>query len=131
MTDSDKEFKVEDKRRFDTDGNVREESAGEDAKDVKEGAGPGATSGPETKLPPIDFMTFVLSLASTVQMHLGLFPNPATSKVEVSLEYAKQTIDILGMLREKTKGNLDENEDKLLEHLLFELRMQYVEHKGK
>lgn len=78
-------------------------------------------------LPPIDFVTFVLSLATSAQVHLGAIPNPATGKPEPEPALAKQTIDILGILEEKTKGNLSEQEAKLLEHVLFDLRMMYVE----
>jgi len=75
----------------------------------------------------IDFMTFVLSLASSVQVHMGLLPNPSTDKQEKNMELAKQTIDILGMLQDKTKGNLNKEEERLLESLLYDLRMKYVE----
>lgn len=81
----------------------------------------------EKPLPPVNFATLILSLASSAQVHLGLIPDPATNKAKVSLPPAKQTIDILEMLQEKTKGNLEEYEAKLLEQILFELRMQYVE----
>ncbi|OGP10484.1 MAG: hypothetical protein A2048_01520 [Deltaproteobacteria bacterium GWA2_45_12] len=70
---------------------------------------------------------FVISLASSVQMALGLIANPVTNTTSVNLASAKQTIDILGMLQEKTKGNLSKEEDHLLQQILFELRMQYVE----
>ena len=74
----------------------------------------------------IDFATFLLSLASSAQIQLGLTPHPETNKKESHLEGAKQTIDILGLLQEKTKGNLSENEAKLLEAILYDLRMVFV-----
>ncbi|OGP14540.1 MAG: hypothetical protein A3I75_00685 [Deltaproteobacteria bacterium RIFCSPLOWO2_02_FULL_50_16] len=77
-------------------------------------------------LPTIDFATFLLSLASSAQIQLGLTPHPETNKKESHLEGAKQTIDILGLLQEKTKGNLSENEAKLLEAILYDLRMVFV-----
>lgn len=79
----------------------------------------------------IDFSTFILSLATSAQVHLGAIPNPATGKQEKDLALAKQTIDILGVLEEKTKGNLAEQEGRLLQHLLFDLRMMYVEESKK
>lgn len=79
----------------------------------------------------INFSTFVLSLASSVQISLGLIPHPMTNKSETNLSSAKQTIDILGMLDEKTKGNLSKEEEQLMRQLLYELRMQYVEASGK
>lgn len=88
------------------------------------------TENNKTEALEINFATFVLSLASSAQVHLGLVPNPATKKTEVALHLAKQTIDILEMIEKKTKGNLEENENKLLEQLLYELRMQYMEIKA-
>lgn len=79
------------------------------------------------EIPPIDFPTFVLSLATSAQVHLGAIPNPASGKQENDLVLAKQTIDILGILKDKTKGNLSGDEDRLFEHVLFDLRMMYVE----
>jgi hypothetical protein len=70
-------------------------------------------------------------MASSAQVHLGLVPNPTTNKNEVSLHLAKQTIDMLTMLQDKTKGNLEDDENKLMEHLLYELRMQYMEKQKK
>ena len=77
---------------------------------------------------PIDFATFVLSLASSALMHLGELDHPETN---TNLPLAKQTIDILGMLADKTRGNLGDDEDKLLKHLLYDLRLKYVETKKK
>jgi hypothetical protein len=60
-------------------------------------------------------------------MHLGEIANPLIGKVEVDRPVAKQMIDIIGMLREKTRGNLNSGEDRLIEDILFDLRMKYVE----
>lgn len=79
------------------------------------------------KMPPMEFSTFVLSLATSAQVHLGAIPNPVSGKQEPALELAKQTIDILGILKDKTKGNLSAEEDRLFEHVLFDLRMMYVD----
>lgn len=81
----------------------------------------------ETNLPPVNFITFLLSLAGSAHVALGLVPNPQTNKTEKNLPLAKQTIDLLEVLKEKTKGNLTKDEEELFEHLLFELRMKYVE----
>lgn len=77
----------------------------------------------------IDFSTFVLSLATSVQVHLGSVPNPATGKQEKDMVLAKQTVDIIAMLETKTKGNLTNEESRLIEHVLYDLRMMYVEAK--
>ena len=74
----------------------------------------------------INFSTFVLSLGTSAMINLGEIENPANQKKETDLNMAKQTIDILIMLKEKTKGNLDGQEEKLFEEILHNLRMSYV-----
>jgi hypothetical protein len=71
----------------------------------------------------IDFAAFVLSLSSAAMQHLG----QGGPDSEANLQLAKQTIDILAMLQDKTSGNLSEQEDKLLGHILYDLRMRFVE----
>jgi hypothetical protein len=78
-------------------------------------------------LAPLDFGTFILSLASSAQVNLGLLPSPEGTTARPDLPAAKQIIDILGILEEKTRGNLDASEDKLLKSLLYDLRVQYVD----
>lgn len=85
------------------------------------------TDANETELPKIDFATFVLSLSHSALMHLGEAPDPDTNQVATNLPLAKQNIDILGLLEEKTKGNLTGDEERLLAQVLFDLRMRYVE----
>lgn len=75
----------------------------------------------------IDFTTFVISLGSSAFVHLGEVPHPESQVPAPNLVLAKQTIDILGMLQAKTRGNLTPEEEKLLEHLLLDLRLRYVE----
>jgi hypothetical protein len=82
-------------------------------------------------LPEIDFGTFVMSLASSVLVHLGELQHPDSEKTEPNLPLAKQTIDILGMLADKTRGNLTEEEQQLLTNLLYDLRMKYVAAKNR
>ncbi len=77
-------------------------------------------------LPKIDFSTFVLSLNSSVLVQLGLIDDPASGQKTKNLPMAKQTIDMMAMLEEKTKGNLTEDEEKILTNILYELRMLYV-----
>ena len=77
------------------------------------------------------FTQIVLMFQGAAWQHLGKVMNPATNKVERDLAQAKNTIDILGMLQAKTKGNLSENEQKFLEHALYELRMNYIDEVNK
>ncbi len=77
-------------------------------------------------LPEINFATFIFSLNSSALVHLGMVEDPATGKKEKNLLLAKQTIDIIGMLEKKTKGNLTGDEDQLLKNILHDLRIMYV-----
>jgi hypothetical protein len=81
----------------------------------------------QTPLPKADFAFFCYSMGSQAMMHLGLAPNPVSGKTEPDLTQAKYTIDLIEMLKEKTEGNLTEEENKILMSLLFDLRMRYVE----
>ncbi len=76
-------------------------------------------------LPPLDFSTFILSLSSSVLINLGILENPVTKKSEKDTAAAKQTIDLILLLKEKTSNNLTEEESKLIEDLLTELQLQY------
>jgi Domain of unknown function (DUF1844) len=127
-------FKVEDRRRFSPETGEPRPSAekadapldrGDDDVSRTESAARGNPPGED--IPEISFSTFIISLSTQVLMHLGEVPNPLSGKVESDISVAKQMIDIIGMLREKTRGNLDQGEDKLVEDALFDLRMRYVE----
>jgi hypothetical protein len=78
-------------------------------------------------LGPIDFSTHVLSLASTALIALGKMPAPDGREMPIDLETARHLIDVLGMLEQKTRGNLDEAEMKLLGSLTYDLRVAYVD----
>jgi len=122
----DKGFKVVDKRRFvegeTTEGKeeVPEEREAKPSEPLKTQE---QTQGP---LPSIDFSTFILSLSASALMHLGELPDPVTQKKEKNLPQARQTIDIIDMLKEKTQGNLKEEEKRLVDNILYDLRMRYV-----
>jgi hypothetical protein len=78
-------------------------------------------------LPAIDFQTFVLSLCHSVLVHLGDAPSPVDGSQRVSLPLARQTIDLLNLLQEKTRNNLTGEEERTLVQALYDLRMRYVE----
>lgn len=83
---------------------------------------------PDQALPKIDFSMLVLSLSQTALVHLGEAPDPEDGKSHhKDLSLARQTIDMLGMLQEKTKGNLDGQEERLIDQVLYDLRLRYVE----
>src|SRR3990172_6538730 len=75
----------------------------------------------------ISFMAFVLSLAHTAAVHFGDLPDPSSGAKDANLPAAQQMIDILALLEEKTRGNLTAEERQLLDQVLFELRLRYVE----
>jgi hypothetical protein len=119
-------FTVTDRRTFagDAAGNV--EKPAEAPPQPAAAEAPSGEARSERAMPPVDFGTFVLSLGSSAIMHLGEFEHPQSGKVEKDLGMAKHTIDLLSMLQEKTRGNLSAQEDKLLESLLYDLRLRYV-----
>ena len=77
-------------------------------------------------MPEINFPTFIFSLNSSALVNLGIIEDPATNQKAKNLPIAKQTIDILGMMEEKTQGNLSDDEANMLKTMLYELRMLYV-----
>lgn len=127
-----KGFTVQDRRRFSPETGAAREATVDPAPVASEPspaepAPERPASGQEQALPEIDFSTFVISLSTQALMHLGEIASPVSGKIETDIGVAKQMIDLVGMLREKTHGNLDANEDRLMEGILFDLRMKYVE----
>lgn len=98
---------------------VQSDTASCDACGSGRDAGPGC-------MPHVSFSTFILSLASSGLVQLGEVPNPETGKVEPDLVMARHTIDILSMLQHKTRECLDPDESRLMEGILYDLRMKYV-----
>jgi hypothetical protein len=124
----DQGFRVTDKRLFGEDGKLREGVAAESQKE--QGAAKAPAGGPRTAAPGtgerIDFPSYVLSYYTQSLVLLGEVPNPYTNKKEEDLEAARHTVDILGMLKDKTKGNLTPEEEKLLDSVLYEVRLKYM-----
>ena len=125
-------FTVKDRRRFSGTGDAREAETAPSAEPPPEqGAPPPAepAAQPATGAPaePVTFSTFILGLSTQALLHLGEIPNPVTRALETDLESARQVIDILGILAEKTRNNLEPGEQSLLESALYDLRMRYVE----
>ena len=84
----------------------------------------------EAQLPEINFTNFLLSISTSALIQLGEVPDPVSKQSVKQLPLAKQTIDLIGMLQEKTKGNLSSEEGKLIEYILYDLRMRYVKATG-
>lgn len=144
-------YKVADRRKFNADGTVREGVVLDEPKPEKQ---PDAFATPVRERPdietaaneldehdltpngedeeipgaddPASFVNFLSTLATNAAASLGAVPHPATGKRSLDLETGKYWLDVLGMIREKTKGNLHPQEARLLDSLLADLRMQYV-----
>jgi len=86
--------------------------------------------GDEPCPPPIDFVTFITSLSAAALLHMGVMPDPDTNQPNPNLPLARQTIDLVQMLREKTLGNLTDEEQHLIDGILYDLKMRYVKAAG-
>ncbi len=82
--------------------------------------------GAAAELPPVDFSAFIFGLGQMALMHLGELPEPQSGERRPDFEQARHTIDILDLLERKTRGNLTEEEEGLLRHLLSDLKLRYV-----
>jgi hypothetical protein len=149
-------FKVADRRKFNPDGSLKEgvsleaekteetarpivgnpvpeqKAAAEQPVGIDEGfTGDESEDADDSDIPGVDdpasFVNFLSTLATNAAAALGAMPHPASGQRTVDLDTGKYWLDVLAMLREKTKGNLHERETRLLEGLLADLRMQYVQ----
>ena len=127
--------KVVDRRAFTPDGQRRapdaeREPAAPSSKQAIRGEGfeirPPEKSPEEQPPPTVQFNAFIVSLASTAFIHLGELADPVSGRMEVNLEGARQMIDILDLLRDKTRGNLDPAETELMNGVLYELKLKYA-----
>lgn len=124
-TSEPKGFRIEDKRKL---GREAEEAGASKADRVEEQAGPASEGGAEDA--SVSFVGFLLSLHASALLHLGKLADPRTGLYAQDLLLAKHTIDILGIIQEKTQGNLAEDESALLNHILYELRLEFVKTKN-
>ena len=156
MAEEKKDFVVKDRRIFSQDAEVRQddgekkEEAASEKQDVDDRKQAEATSSSAeeatagdtqaqaaaddeegaAQFPEINFPTFVASLNASALVHLGVIEDPATGSKSKNLPMAKQTIDILSMLEEKTEGNLTPDEKNMLKNILYDLRILYVKEKS-
>lgn len=125
----DKGFKVKDKRKILSEGTEKGATPASEQEKSTEARKepPRQTKGKDSSpLPEVNFSTFILSLSTSALMHLGELPNPETNQLEKNLPLAKQTIDLIDMLKKKTEGNLDQDEEQLVTNLLYDLKLKYV-----
>ena len=125
-------FVIKDRRSFDESGELKEEK--EDQKqETKEKTEP-RTSEREAKsetqergpLPEVNFQSLIFSLSSSALFHLGEIADPQTGQKQKDLPLAKHSIDTIALLKEKTRGNLEDEEQKFLDNILTDLRWRYV-----
>ena len=149
MSEEEKGFVVKDRRIFTEED--KETEAGDEKTQTQPSTDEDAQSPPATEktrepeapepsktdaseeqpqFPEINFPTFVVSLNASALLHLGAIEDPTTGQKTKNLPMAKQTIDILSMLEEKTAGNLNNEEKNLLKNILYDLRLMYVKEKG-
>ena len=126
-----KGFKVEDRRRFDDSGELKQEFKEDEEKTEVQHAPESSSARPKEPALELSFSTFVMGLSTQALMHLGEIPDPVAHDTKPDFESARQMIDILGILQKKTEGNLEPDEKALMETVLYDLRMRYVERTSK
>jgi hypothetical protein len=146
VPDSEDEIKVTDKRKFDKEGNIKEKAASggrkvkaknpEAASESKKSGSDGTESqlkkdikeneGNKREQQAIDFIPFILSLYTSVLASLGELPDTSGIKTEKNVAQAKELIDIIKMLSNKTKGNLSEDEQNVIEEVIYQSEMIYL-----
>lgn len=126
-------FKISDRRKFSMEGepiNSTESTSGPQSSEPQRAARPADAVPNQAEAPEeeetVDFSGFLLSLATSALAYLGEVPDPSTGQKMESLEGAKQMIEIIEMLQRKTEGNLLPEEARLIDNLLYELRMKYL-----
>lgn len=131
MAEEEKGFVIKDRRSFDEKGDLKGEAPKEEKKVEKEGKKEQVSEG-ETQRPPlpeVNFTSLVFSLSSSALFHLGEIADPQTGEKKKDLPLAKHSVDTIAMLKEKTAGNLTEEEQKFVENVLTDLRWRYVKEK--
>jgi hypothetical protein len=130
MAEEEKGFILKDRRSFDEKGDLKDETEKKEEKktvpEKEEAAGKPEEEAQRAPLPEVNFNSLIFSLSSSALFHLGEIADPQTGQKKTDLPLAKHTIDTIGMLKEKTKGNLDDEEEKFLEGILTDLRWRYV-----
>ncbi|MDQ1333429.1 MAG: hypothetical protein QG552_379 [Thermodesulfobacteriota bacterium] len=126
MAEEEKGFVIKDRRSFDEQGELKKDDSPEERVREEPAKGPPKKESASPPLPEVNFSSLILSLSSTAFLHLGEIPDPGTGEKRKDLPLAKHVIDTIGMLKEKTEGNLTREEKQLIENVLTELRLRYV-----
>ena len=130
MSEEEKGFIIKDRRSLDEEGALKEEKPEEAVPEKEEKKGAPEEEPRKTPLPEVNFSSLVISLSSSALLHLGEIADPHTGQKHKDLGLAKHTIDTIALLKEKTKGNLTDEETKIIDSVLNDLRWLYVKAAG-
>lgn len=134
MNEEEKGFVIKDKRSFDDKGELRDTPREEEKKGASQGEAPEEKKAEEKEgsppLPEVNFNSLVFSLSSSALLHFGEIADPNTGETKKDLPLAKHAIDTIAMLKEKTEGNLTEEEKKFIDVILTDLRWRFVKAAG-
>ena len=128
MAEEEKGFIIKDKRVLDEEGGLKEEDKGGevDSKEQETEKRRKEDDARRSSLPEVNFNSLIFSLSSSALLHIGDIADPQSGEKKKDLPMAKYSIDIIAMLKEKTKGNLTDEEQKFLDNILADLRLRYV-----
>ena len=128
MDEEEKGFVIKDKRSFDDQGELKAEEPPKegDQPQAKKKEEPETTEGPRPPLPEANLSSLIFSLSSSALLHIGEIADPQTGQTRKDLTLAKHTIDTIAMLKEKSAGNLSDEEGTFLDNILTDLRWRYV-----
>ena len=124
MSEEEKGFVIKDRRALDEKGELKEKDLNEEKKETKEQAAKEEAQKPP--LPEANFTSLIFSLSSSALFHFGEIPDPTTGEKKEDLPIATHAIDTIAMLKEKTQGNLTEEEQKFIESVLTDLKWRFV-----
>ena len=127
MVEEEKGFVIKDKRSLDEDGTLKGEKGEKEVpKEEAKQEEAEETEAARTPLPEVNFNSLIFSLSSSALLNFGEIADPQTGEKKKDLVMAKQSIDLISMLKEKTKGNLTDEEQKFVDNILTDLRWRYV-----
>jgi len=129
MPEEEKGFVIKDRRSFDDKGDLKENDSTEEKVKEEPKEAPQKMEAETPPLPEVNFSSLILSLSSTAFLHFGEIPDPGTGEKRKDLPLAKHAIDTIAMLKEKTEGNLSEEEKQFIENILTDLRWHFVKAK--
>jgi hypothetical protein len=130
MAEEEKGFVIKDRRSLDEKGELKDKGPEKEEKQEAPTRQAPKEQTRSTPLPEVNFTSLIFSLSSSALLHFGEIPDPQTGKKQVDMPLAKHAIDTIAMLKEKTKGNLTEEEQKFLDNVLTDLRWLYVKGAG-